>query len=278
MFDPKTPRNPRVIAHRGGSLMRPENSYESFKYCADAGFEYVETDARLSSDGQVYLFHDLTLERVSDGKGKLSDYSSTELDELTIHGSQRGPLRLRNVLEDFPNLYLNIDAKTDDVVEPLLRVVQECAAVDRVLIASFSTSRLQRVRNICPDVATSLGQREIAALVVASQLPPAAALRYLRKTTKWLEPAGIAQLGDSLQPAGGAAGSSKPVAVQVPLSYRAIPIVTKRFVSLSHALGLHVHVWTLNEAKQIKQALAHGADAIITDDPPLAKAILKDRI
>lgn len=258
MFDPKSRACPRVIAHRGGGLMRPENSWEAFEFCAAAGFDYVETDAQLSADGEVFLLHDPVLERVSDGRGAVGECSGEELRTLRIHGSSHGAVPLAEALERFPDTAFNIDAKSDAVVEPLLDTIVAAGARERVLLASFSTPRLQKIRSLYPDIATSLGQSEIASLVATSRLPE----------RSWLHLPWHRAALDSYTRAG------RPVAVQVPLRYRAVPILTQRFVALSHYLGYHVHVWTLNDAKQIHLALKRGADAIITDDPVLARSIV----
>lgn len=262
MFDPKSRSCPRVIAHRGGGLLRPENSWEAFHFCAQAGFDYVETDAHLSKDGEVFLLHDPYLDRVSDARGPMSDHTSAQLEQIQLHGSQRGPVSLMEALQTFPNLAFNIDAKDDAVVEPLMATIQAAGASERVLIASFSASRLQRIRRTWPQLATSLGETEIATLVAASRLPHS---WWTRLSWPWERvPPGATEVS---QPA-------VPVAVQVPLSYRGIPVLTQRFVALSHRLGFHVHVWTLNEARQIRRALSLGADAIITDDPVMAVSVL----
>lgn len=261
MFNPKARVCPRVIAHRGGGLMRPENSWEAFEFCAAEGFDYVETDAQLSADGEVFLLHDPVLERVSDGRGAVGNLSGEELRALTLHGSRRGPVPLTEALAQFPDTAFNIDAKSDAVVQPLLDAITAAGAQGRVLLASFSSARLRKIRRLYPNIATSLGESEIASLVATSRLPE----------RSWLHlPWHRAALQSDTR-------AGRPVAVQVPLSYRGIPIVTQRFVALSHYLGYHVHVWTLNDAQQVHLALDRGADAIITDDPTMARSILKSR-
>lgn len=241
---------PLVIAHRGGAELTPENSWESFEFCALNGFHYVETDAHLSADGEVILVHDPVLDRVSNGTGLVADHTWPQLRELRINHSEFGFVRLRDCLEKYPQLKLNIDAKEDEVALALIDVSRECQAQDRVCLASFSTARLKDMRCYAPEIATSLGQEEAALLFAAAQLTI---------------PAKIMRVPGPQQGV---------VAAQVPLTLGKIPVVTKRFVAHAHKLGIAVHVWTLNTEAEIMRALQAGADGIITDNPVLAKEII----
>ncbi|MDO5048762.1 MAG: glycerophosphodiester phosphodiesterase [Actinomycetaceae bacterium] len=242
-----------VIAHRGGALLAPENSWESFENCDRLGFNLVESDAHLTSDGRVVLIHDPVLERVSDGFGPVALHTWDELQEVTINGSARGPVLLEDVLSSFPNLHLNLDAKEEQVWKPMVDVIRAHDATDRVLIASFDSARLRRVRRYAPELQTSMGQMEVARLFLTTQT------------------AIIKRQGRVPLPKRGI------VAAQVPLNFGKIPLVTKRFVATAHRLGVAVHVWTLNEPEEIVTALDMGVDGIITDHPVLAKEIIEAR-
>lgn len=242
-----------VIAHRGGAELAPENSWESFQKCDELGFHLVETDAHLTADGRVVLIHDPVLERVSDGFGPVAMHRWDELREVKINDSERGPVLLEDVLVAFPHLRLNTDAKVESVWRPMVDVLRAHGAMDRVLLASFDSARLRRIRAYAPEFQTSLGQMEVARLVFMSQ----ATVRKQRVGVPWSK-RGIA-------------------AAQVPLNFGHIPVVTPRFVATAHQLGIAVHVWTLNEAEEIVHALDMGADGIITDNPLLAREIIDAR-
>lgn len=257
MFYPFLMHTSSVIAHRGGGLQEAENSWEAFNWCAREGFHYVETDAQLSRDGVVYLLHDESLDRVSNGRGQVCDYDSEELDRLLINGSSFPPVRLTRALRELEQIVFNIDAKTDAVLEPLVRTIIAEDAAARVVLASFNSARLKWVRRQYPQLATSLGKGEIARLVLASQGVPVS-----------LPPA---QVCFDLPVPG------RPVAVQIPMKYRGISVLTRRLVALAHSRGWVVHVWTLNHPDEIVRALEIGADAIITDDPLLVREIVRAR-
>lgn len=245
-------RHPLVIAHRGGSLLAPENSWEALEQCDQLGFSYVETDAHLTADGEVVLIHDPFLDRVSDASGFVANHTWSDLRDVRITDSSRGLVLLREALDVFPNMTFNIDAKSESVAIPLVDVVRRANALDRVCFASFDARRLKRMRTHEPRVYTSLGQGEIVSLVLASQLTA---------TPTALRVPGPA---DNI------------AAVQVPLIHKRIPVVTRRFVATSHAHGLPVHVWTLNERDEMVDALNLGVDGIISDDPVLAREVIAD--
>ncbi|MDK8351942.1 glycerophosphodiester phosphodiesterase family protein, partial [Gleimia europaea] len=122
MYDVPRRGAPLVVAHRGGANLAPENSWEAFENCDRLGFHFVETDAHLTADGHVVLIHDPILDRVSDGFGLVSAHTLEELQNVTINGSARGPVLLAEVLQAFPHLELNIDAKEEDVWRPMIEV------------------------------------------------------------------------------------------------------------------------------------------------------------
>lgn len=250
MYAPR--RHPRVIAHRGGALLAPENSWEALEKCAELGFSYVETDAHLTADGEVVLIHDPILDRVCDGSGLVSTHTWPDLRDVRINGSTRGLIRLSEALEAFPHTVFNVDAKSDSVAIPMVDVIRQANALDRVCVASFDSRRLRRMRAHESKLFTSLGQAEIISLVMA---------------THFTASPGIARVP----------GPSEGVAaVQVPLLHKRIPVVTRRFVATAHRYGLPVHVWTLNEREEMITALNLGVDAIITDQPVLAREVVNE--
>ena len=109
---------PIAFAHRGGAGDWPENSLEAFSRAVELGFRYVETDAHVTSDGVIIAFHDDNLDRVTDRVGLISDLTWAEVSGARIDGIAPIPL-LEDLLSTWPNLRVNIDAKHDEVVEPL---------------------------------------------------------------------------------------------------------------------------------------------------------------
>ncbi|GAA4416724.1 glycerophosphodiester phosphodiesterase [Georgenia halophila] len=247
---------PVAIAHRGGSLEAPENSRAAVEHTIGLGLQYFETDVRSTSDGVPVLVHDPTLDRVTNGIGRVADLTWDQVARLR-DSSGEPPLRLDELLADYPELRVNIDAKDDAAVAPLVKALHQAGALDRVCVASFSDARLRVLRAaLGPAVATSLGSNGIRRLVVASRLPAA------------VQPGALRGLPD---PAQGA------VCVQVPTQHRNVPVVTRRFVETAHRRELAVHVWTIDEPEEMTRLLDLGVDGLVTDRPSVLRDVLSSR-
>ena len=138
---------PIGFAHRGGTEHAGENTFEAFGHAVELGFRYLETDVHLTDDGEVVAFHDETLDRVTDSFGRLDEASLATVRSAEVVGGGRIPTLL-DLLEAFPEAMLNIDAKSDAVAGPLLEVLSSADALDRVCVASFSSKRLSRIRDM----------------------------------------------------------------------------------------------------------------------------------
>jgi glycerophosphoryl diester phosphodiesterase len=240
---------PLAFAHRGGASAEEtshapeflENTMSAFASAVDAGFRYVETDVHATADGELVAFHDPILDRVTDRQGEIAALPLTEVLAARIGGDEQIPL-LADVLGTWPELRINIDPKSDAAVGPLIEVIQRCKAIDRVCIGSFSTARLRTLRAaLGPDLATSMGPREVLSLRLGSLLP------FRASAT----PVSARQQG--------------PVAAQVPERRSGIRIVDRRFIDAAHRRGLHVHVWTIDDAPTMNRLLDLGVDGIMTD-------------
>jgi len=235
---------PIAIAHRGGALEAIENTLEAFSYAVELGFSYVETDAQLTRDGVPVAFHDPRLERVSYHTGKISDLTFEQLRNVKIQGT--GTISsVSELFDTFPSTKFNIDAKSDAVLGPLLDVVDEHDAHDRVCIASFYDRRIRRVRKRFGDsVFTSCGPLELTSLRLPGRR-------------------------ERLTPVARAA--------QVPRSIGPIPIITKNFVDTVHASGRLVHVWTIDDPDAMHDLFDLGVDGIMTDRPSVLKQVMTER-
>jgi glycerophosphoryl diester phosphodiesterase len=231
-----------VLAHRGGSIESSENTIESFKYSISLGCNYIETDVQLSSDGKPYIFHDEDLNRLASINKTFNDLHSSEIDEIKLFNEHKIPL-LEEVLLKFPETYFQIDVKTDEVALPALKVIYDLEAQDRVCIASFSSERLETVRNKYPDICISMGPKEVLKLLLAS-------FGLYRGTVP----------GDCLQ---------------IPIYQYGIKLVTKRFVNFVQSKDLKVIVWTINKPEEMKKLIELEVDGIITDKPKALFDILK---
>jgi glycerophosphoryl diester phosphodiesterase len=243
-------RRPIVLAHRGLAMHAPENSMSAFAAAVDLGVTHLETDVHATADGEVVVFHDDTLERLTDLTGAVAAVSWPVLRRARLAGGERVP-RLADVLEAWPGVRLNVDLKASAAVRPFVEVVRRHRALERVCVASFSDRRRRdAVRALAPagPVASSLGLRGSTAVVTMAAA--GAPTRLLRQALR------------------GA------VALQLPDATRPRPIITRRLVDAVHRAGAQVHVWTVDDPRRMRQLLALGVDGIVTNRADLALAVV----
>ncbi|MGH3424663.1 MAG: glycerophosphodiester phosphodiesterase [Nocardioidaceae bacterium] len=242
---------PLALAHRGGATYPPnrgiENSARAFRNAVELGYRYLETDVYASRDGEVFAFHDDTLRRVTGEPGAIRTMTAEAVRRARVGGIEPIP-RLVDLLDEFTGARFNIDVKEDAAVAPALEAIVSSGATDRVCLASFSHERLRRIRALEPRVPTSFSPAEIRRLRLAP--------------------------GRRLWSAGVRAGG---VCVQVPHRYGRLTVVTGGFVRRCHTVGLPVHVWTVDDADEIRHLLDLGVDGIVSDRIDVLRDVLVER-
>ncbi len=244
---------PLVIAHRGGAGLWPENTLYGFERAAALGVDVIETDVHVTKDGELVIFHDDTVDRTTDGAGRVGSLTLAELKRLDAayrfspDGGRSFPLRgsgvtaptLREVFNALPQMRFNIEPKqvSPSIVPPLCRMIREHGMADRVLVASFSGAVLAEFRRECPEVATSAATGEVASFLARQEA--------------------------------GLASSYSPTmqALQVPEYAGALPVLTRGFVESAHGRNLRVHAWTVNAEGDMRRLIDMGVDGIMTDYP-----------
>ncbi|MFJ4997031.1 glycerophosphodiester phosphodiesterase family protein [Microbacterium sp. NPDC088619] len=243
--------HPRVLAHRGLITAAGEdsgvweNSAAAFAAAHAAGAEYIETDCRMTADGDVVLFHDATLQRLVDDPRPVRDVRTREL--ARIFADHGGLLTVAEALAAFPTTRFNIDVKTTEAAVPLGPILAD--HTHRVLVTSFSdadrratiASVLRAGAALRP--ATSGGSRTIAAVraLSAVRLSPGRALRDID-------------------------------VLQIPERHRGVKILTTSLLRAAHRRGVEVHVWTVNDAGSMRRLVEAGVDGIVTDRADVALA------
>lgn len=243
--------DPEIIAHRGGLWPgMSENTLEAFAAAAASGVEWMETDVHASADGILFAAHDADLNRIAGLSHTIRELPADELDEIELLAGGRLP-RLETLVEALPDVRWNIDVKAAHSIGPMIRFVHNFHAAERIRLASFDSATLRRLRIALPGVRTSTGTTETA-LFAIGRLP------------------GIPDHGVAPLPPGADA-------LQVPVSFRRIPLVTADFVARAHRSGLLVHVWTINDEATMRSLLDLGVDGIVTDDVELGLDVLASR-
>jgi glycerophosphoryl diester phosphodiesterase len=239
---------PLAIAHRGYSRDGLENSMRAFTDAVDLGYRYLETDARVTSDGVVLAFHDSTLDRVSDRTGRVADLPWHDVRRARIGGVEEIP-RLEDVLGAWRHIRVNIDVKDEATVAALARVIDRTGAHDRVCVASFSDRRRREViRRLSGPVGRSAGRATVARVRAFAPLRPLA--RHFMRDVDCL---------------------------QVPQRFGRLSLVDPVTVAAVHEAGKQLHVWTVNDVASMHRLLDLGVDGIMTDRADLLRDVLRAR-
>lgn len=248
---------PRVFGHRGAAGVAPENTLPSFALASALGAAYLELDVRGTRDGEVVVIHDETVDRTTDGNGRIADLSLAQVQGLdagfrfTLDG-ERFPYRgqgvriprLAEVLAAFPEACFNIEIKQEepDIVEDVVRILRAHGALPRTVLAAEKHPIMERIRAVAGDaVATGMSAVDVAEFIYA--------VREKR--------------ADSYRPRGRC--------LQIPPSFAGVELVTTESVSAAHAVGLEVHVWTINDPAEIEGLLRLGVDGVMSDLPGLVR-------
>jgi len=244
-----------VFAHRGGALLRPENTILAFDHGMSLGADGLEFDVHLSRDGVVVVHHDASLERTTSGHGPLAALTADELSRLdagyhfpAFRGQTGGVPRLDEVLRRYPAATCIIELKVNEpeLAQRTIDVVRAAGAIDRVALGSFGLRVLRAARAYEPRILTGAAREETR-------------LALYRSWVRW------------------------PVkhpaydAFQVPETSGSTRVVTPRFVRYARDTGLAVQVWTVNDKNDMHRLLDWGVNAIISDRPDVAVEVVRHR-
>lgn len=235
----------QVIAHRGSRILWPENTMVAFARALELGADHIETDLRMTADGQLVCFHDDSVDRTTDRTGPVGAYTLAELRRLDAGYRHRSggdyPFRgkglriptLGEILATFPEVGVIVDVKEDGLEEPLCALLTRMDAWHRVIVGGFSDIRLVRMRI----------QSKGRALLSAGPMGV---------RTWWL----VSRVGLPGPPFS---------ALQIPRSSKGLQVADRRLVKAAQDQGLAVHVWTVNQPAEMKHLWSMGVDGIITD-------------
>jgi glycerophosphoryl diester phosphodiesterase len=250
---------PWVVAHRGGAALAPENTLEALRRAKALGVDVLEMDLRFTADGEIVLMHDATVDRTTNGKGRVANLTFAELQKLDAghrfeDEAGRFPFRGRGltvpsfpgVLRQFPNARLNVEMKdfTPAQARALCKLLVEHETHDRVLVSAFPRKSMAAFREACPGVATGATR------------PEAIAFYYLNRV-------GLGRLF-----------RSPAVTMQLPPRFRGRTVVTPRLLAAARAGNRPVQVWTVNEEADMKRLLEMDVQGILTDRPDRLLALM----
>jgi len=230
-----------ITAHRGASAYAPENTLAAVSLALQFRPDFIEIDVHLSRDHQVVLLHDESLDRTTNGSGKIWQQSLAELNHLDAGSwfsarfdSERIPT-LKEVIQLVKgHVKLDIEVKSHPeqlgLVDHTLNVIAELDFEQQCIITSFDRDALAEVHSRNPNI--SIG------LITSSGIP----------TNMYKEPYDYFMC--------------------------AANIVDRELVAHIHQVGKKIHVWTVNRAANMRRFLRMGVDGIITNRPDVLREIL----
>jgi glycerophosphoryl diester phosphodiesterase len=238
---------PIVIAHRGDEAYAPENTLSAFKQAADKGTDAVEFDVKLTSDNEVIVLHDQTVNRTTNGTGNVAKLPLAALQELDAgvqfpwqFPGERIPT-LDEVFETIgKRIYMNVELKNystpnDALVPKVVELVKKHGLQNRVLFSSFFARNLRKVRLLLPEV-------------------PRGLLTIPGLMGSWGRTFGWRGNYYALNPY--------------------LTDINAGLVDRVHAAGKRVNAWTVTTEADIKRMIGLGVDGIITGDPALVLRLL----
>ena len=236
-----------IWAHRGASAKAPENTLAAFRLAHEMSADGVELDVQLTSDGQVVVIHDETLDRTTSGRGPVAAHTLREIRTFDASNGREGYLgelipTLGEVLDLVGPTGMSVNIELKNSVEPyqgleqaVLGIVAAAGMAERVIYSSFNhISATQLARSSQPSRVGLLFSDVLA------------------------EPWDYAQRLDmsALHP-----------------HWKYVQVVPET-IERCHALGLAINVWTVDSPDMVRRLADLGADAVITNRPDEARTVL----
>lgn len=243
---------PVIFAHRGASANAPENTLAAFELALGQGADAIELDVKLSSDGEVVVIHDPTVNRTTGAVGRVRDLTLADLRSLDAGSFFSANFRgekiptLGEVFEAmgkriFINVELtNYNTPRDHLVESVCMLVKKFGMQKRVLFSSFLPANLATARKYLPEVPTGL----LALSGILGLWPRSFGFAFGRY--------------EALHPN--------------------LRNATQQQIYFVHRLGRRVHVWTVNEKADLGRLFRWGVDGVFTDDPQLAVKVRGEKV
>lgn len=233
------------IAHRGFSADYPENTLLAFEKAYEAGADGIELDVRMTKDGEAIIFHDETIDRLTEGTGRVNEFTLKELRTFPIiHPLQDGQKQqyiptLKEYLSWVSDkaLLSNIELKSKDEIDDglemqVVSIIRQFDSADNLIISSFNEKYIRRIRHFMPSLKTGLLLNECNEKIIQSAEELGVEYIHLKKIT-----------------------------------------LTPQNILLAKGYGLLINTWTVNEREDLRKANALGVNGIITDYPDRLKEI-----
>lgn len=234
------------FAHRGFSGKYPENTMIAFKKAYEVGADGIELDVQLASDGVVVIIHDERLDRTTNGKGFVKDYTYNELSKLNASSNYEEFNKIPTLQEYFEyfkdkDIITNIELKTGifeykGIEEKVLKLIKEFRVEERVIISSFNHFSVLRMKKLDSNIKCGL------------------------LTESWL------------------VNPSKYIqSLKVECYHPLFCSLDDKTIKELQKNNVEINTWTVNDEKHMQMLIDNNIDAIITNYPNKLNEILKNK-
>jgi len=221
----------RIIAHRGARFEEPENTLRAIKRAFECHADAVEIDVRLSKDYYLVVIHDDTLDRTTNGSGKIGEKTLGQLRTLDAGKGEKIPL-LSEVLLLVKELGIElvIELKEEEMEKLVVREIQEAEMEQSVIISSFFHHSLLKVKELAPELKTG---------VILSSLP--------------IFPVQLA------------------IDARAAIIFQKYPRLNRAYIEEASKKGIEIYPWTINTIEDLENVRELGIKGVVTDNPCLFK-------
>lgn len=240
---------PHLFAHRGGNQAGSdlENTMKAFDSAIKLGYKFIETDVIATADGRVITYHGaqnfiMKLIYGLEVRRALQRLTHNEIKSSLGRTDSDVPL-LEDVLKKYQNVCFSIDVKTNQVVEPLIKLLQKQNAADRVIITSFSKRRTLKANKLLR------GKKDPKACLCVYRSQGYLIKLFPKISLKILNRWGFKY-------------------IHIPFS-----CVDKHLIKVADSLNFKIYAWTVNDEKQIRRLQSIGVHGIISDETKLLMEI-----
>ncbi len=236
------------IAHRGFSGKYPENTMLAFKKAIEAGADGIEMDVHFTKDGELVIIHDELIDRTTDGKGYVVDYTYEELSKFDASASFKGVYGFNKIptlreyfelVKPLPNFITNIELKTGineypGIEKAVLDLIAEFGLEDNIIISSFNHFSVMRAKALNPDIKCGF------------------------LTGDWIYDFGAYTK---------ARGIECVHPYHITLNEESVAEIKKN--------GIRINTWTVNKPEDVERLYNLGIDAAIGNFPDMTKSVIE---
>lgn len=261
-------KKPLLISHQGGEHLAPSNTIPAFDLAREYSTDVMETDIHMTKDGHLVAIHDATVDRTTNGTGRVDSFNLAELQKLDagyhfkdLDGkySYRGKGVYVPTLEELferygKDYYFNVEIKArypqeeeSQIEQKLWELIKKFNMQSKVIVNSFDNSIVQSYeKHAKGESPLGAGRKEVTKFVVTSK---AFLKGFYRPSSQVL---------------------------QIPTEDSGINLKSKSLIDDAHRLNMQVHYWTINDKATMKELIELGADGIMTDRPDLLLEVMKE--